>query len=126
LRGWQLCSIGEASYGMPWVMGTRALFYNKTLFARAGLDSTRPPETWDQLYDAAAAIQKLGGGFHGYGVQAGERYVLFKKFMPYAWGNGGRILTDDLTGSDFDSPRNVEALDFYLRLRQVGLIERQD
>jgi multiple sugar transport system substrate-binding protein len=59
-------------------------------------------------------------------VQAGERYVLFKKFMPFAWGNGGRILTDDLAGSDFDSPRNVEALDFYLKLRRVGLIERQD
>jgi len=126
LNGWELCSIGEASYGLPWMMGTRALFYNKTLFARAALDSTRPPETWDELYDAAAAIQKLGGNVHGYGVQAGERYVLFKKFMPFAWGNGGRILSDDLTTSEFDSPRNVEALDFYLKLRQAGIVARQE
>jgi len=125
LMGWQLCSIGEASYGVPWVLGTRALFYNKTLFARAGLDSTRPPETWDELYAAAAAIQRLGGGVHGYGVQAGERYVLFKKFMPFAWGNGGRILSDDLTTSEFDSPRNREALEFYLKLRGVGMLDRQ-
>ncbi len=126
LRGWELCSMGDRVFGIPWVMGTRALFYNKTLFARAGLDSTRPPETWDELYQAAAAIQRLGGEVRGYGVQAGERYVLFKKFMPFAWGNGGRILSDDLSTAEFDSPRNVEALAFYLSLRKVGMLERQD
>ena len=126
VRGWELCSTGDKVFGVPWVMGTRALFYNKTLFARAGLDSTRPPETWDELAEAAAAIQKLGGDVKGYGVQAGERYVLFKKFMPFAWGNGGRILSDDLKSSEFDSPRNVEALEFYLGLRRAGMMERQD
>ena len=126
LRGWELCTIGDAVYGIPWVMGTRALFYNKTLFARAGLDSTRPPETWEELRAAAAAVHRLGHGVSGYGVQAGERYVLFKKFMPFAWGNGGRILSDDLRAAVFDSPENRAALEFYLSLRPVGLMERQD
>jgi multiple sugar transport system substrate-binding protein len=124
LRGWSMCSIGDAIYGMPWVLGTRVLFYNKALFARAGLDSSRAPETWDELYAAAAAIDRLGG-VHGYGVQAPEPQVLFKKFMPFAWGNGGRVLSDDLGSSEFDSPRNVEALEFYLKLREVGLVEGQ-
>ena len=126
LRGWELCSMGGRHYGLPWVMGTRALFYNKTLFARAGLDSNRAPETWDELYDAAERIQKLGGGIHGYGVQTGEHEVLFKKFMPFAWGNGGRVLTDDLTRPDFDTARNRQALAFYLKLRAVGMLGRQD
>ena len=126
MRGWELCSIGDAVYGVPWVLGSRALFYNKTLFARAGLDSTRPPETWPELLEAATAIQKLGGDVRGYGVQAGERYVLFKKFMPFAWSNGGRILSDDLKNAAFDSPQNVEALEFYLALRKAGMMERQD
>jgi len=59
-------------------------------------------------------------------VQAGERYVLFKKFMPFAWGNGGRVLSDDLTQSEFDSRRNREALAFYVKLREVGMLGRQD
>ena len=128
LRGWELCSIGDASYGLPWVLGTRALFYNKTLFARAGLDSTRPPETWDELRDAAAAIQKLGGGVHGYGVQAGERYVLFKKFMPFAWGNGGRDPVRRSARSRRSTRRaNREALEFYLRLALGrACMDRQD
>jgi len=124
MRGWSMCSIGDAVYGMPWVLGTRALFYNKTLFARAGLDSSRAPVTWDELYAASAAIDRLGG-VHGYGVQGAEPQVLFKKFMPFAWGNGGRVLSDDLASSEFDSPRNVEALEFYLRLRDVGVVARQ-
>lgn len=126
LRGWPLCTVGDASYGLPWVLGTRALFYNKTLFVRAGLDSSHAPETWEDLTAAAAAIEKLGGGVHGYGLQSGEPHVLFKKFMPYAWGNGGRILSDDLGVAVFDSPENREALEFYLSLRDVGVMDRQE
>jgi multiple sugar transport system substrate-binding protein len=126
LRGWELCSVGDAVYGVPWVLGTRALFYNKSLFARAGLDSTRPPQTWSELHAAAEAIQKLGGEVRGFGVQTGERYVLFKKFMPFAWGNGGQILSDDLKQAAFDSPQNRDALEFYQSLREVGILERQD
>lgn len=126
LRGWEMATLGDAIYGVPWVVGTRALFYNKTLFAQAGLDSTHPPETWSQLRDAAERIQKLGGGVHGFGVQSGERNVLFKKFMPFAWGNGGTILSDDLRTATFDSPENREALDFYSSLREVGLMAHQD
>jgi multiple sugar transport system substrate-binding protein len=125
LRGWPLCSVGDAVYGIPWLLGTRALFVNTGLLARAGVDTTRLPETWDELRDAAAAVEKLGGGVHGFGVQTGEREVLFKKFMPFAWGNGGRILSDDLSSAVFDSPENREALAFYLGLREVGVIGTQ-
>ena len=114
------------SYGLPWAVGTRALFWNKTLFARAGLDTSRAPESWDELLAAAKKINKLGGGVAGYGANAGERYVLFKKFMPYAWGNGGQLLTDDGTASAFNSPENVQALEFYLALAKAGRVDRQD
>ena len=126
MRGWPLCEKDGKVFGLPWVLGTRVLFYNHTLFARAGLDSTRPPETWDELRRAAAAIQKLGGGVRGYGVQANEQYRLFKKFMPYAWGNGGDVLDSSLTASVFDSKENREALAFYLGLLPLGVMDRQD
>lgn len=126
IRGWEMCTVGDAVYGLPWVLGTRALFYNKTLFARAHLDSSRGPETWDELAHDAAAIQKLGGDVHGYGVSANDRQKLFKKFIPFAWGNGGEILSAGLDSSRFDSPENREALTFYLGLRRVGTIGMQD
>jgi multiple sugar transport system substrate-binding protein len=126
LRGWELCSMGDVIYGVPWVLETRALFYNKTLFARARLDSTRPPETWDELHRAAAAIQRLGHGVHGYGVQAGERRVLSKQVLPFLFANGGGILSDDLRRAVFDSAANVQALEFFLNLRRVGTMGRQE
>lgn len=126
LRGWEQCMVGDAIYGLPWVLGTRVLFYNKELFARAGLDSSQGPETWDDVRTAAARIQRLGNGVHGYGVSLNDRQKLFKKFMPYAWGNGGEILSAGLDSARFESPQNIEALEFYLSLRKVGTLGMQD
>lgn len=126
LRGWEQCMVGDAIYGLPWVLGTRALFYNKTLFAKAGLDSSTAPQTWAELRTAASRIQKLGGNVHGYGVSLNDKQKLFKKFMPYAWGNGGEILSAGLDSASFDSPENVAALEFYLGLRAVGTLGMQD
>jgi multiple sugar transport system substrate-binding protein len=123
---WEAARHEGRIYGLPWVVGTRALFLNQALFRQAGLDPSRPPVTWEDLIQAAARIDALGTDIHGYGLNAGERYVLFKKFMPFAWGNGGEILTPDFKRSLFDSPANVEALVFYQRLSQVSLIEKQD
>jgi multiple sugar transport system substrate-binding protein len=117
---------GGKTYGLPWLVGSRALFWNKELFAKAGIDTTRDPETWPELLEAARRVNGLGGGVAGYGANAGERYVLFKKFMPYAWSNGGALLTADGTKSAFDSPQNVEALDYYLTLAKHGRVDRQD
>jgi multiple sugar transport system substrate-binding protein len=129
LRGelghWEAATRDGRVYGLPWVVGTRALFWNKSLFRAAGLDTTRGPETWDELLHAATRLSSLPG-VKGFGLNAGERYVLFKKFMPFAWGNGGEILTADMTRSAFDSPANAEALDFYVRLAEHSLIEKQD
>jgi multiple sugar transport system substrate-binding protein len=112
-------------YGLPWVQGSRALFYNEDLFVRAGLDPDRPPQTWDELLKAAMLIDQLGDDIHGFGLNLGERYVLYKKFMAFAWGNGGGILGED--GSVvFASDENVEALEFYQALAEHSLKEKQE
>lgn len=126
LVGWDITTYRGRVYAYPWMVGTRALYLNDDLFRRAGLDPAKPPETWDDLLRAARAISERVPDAKGFGMNAGEREVLFKKFMPFAWGNGGRILSDDLARSEFDSPRNVEALAFYAGLRSAGMIERQD
>lgn len=112
-------------YGLPWLQGSRVLFYNRTLFDRAGLNADAPPETWDELLDAAKRINDLGPDIYGFGLNLGERYVLYKKFMAFAWGNGGRILDDDGTVV-FNSDENLEALRFYLELAKYSLKEKQE
>jgi multiple sugar transport system substrate-binding protein len=113
------------SYGLPWVQGSRVLFFNRELFRRAGLDPDHAPETWDELLAAAQAISGLGTAIYGFGQNIGERYVLYKKFMAFAWGNGGDVFDQD-GKVVVNSPQMVEALEFYMKLAPFSLQEKQE
>jgi multiple sugar transport system substrate-binding protein len=126
LRGWRIAEHRGRAYAIPWMLGTRALYVNTELFKRAGLDPANPPATWSDFKAAAARIDALGPDTKGFGMNSGEREVLFKKFMPFAWGNGGDILDSTLTKSLVASPQNIEALRFYLSLKPYSLLDRQE
>lgn len=126
LMMWDMATFASRRFGIPWLIGTRVLFYNRTLFRRNGLSPDSPPVTWSDLFQTARAIHRPDYGIHGFGMNAGERYVLYKKFMPFAWGNGGKILSEDHMSCLLDSPANLEALEFYLSLKPYSILERQD
>ena len=48
-------------YGVPMGTDGRVLFYNKKLFASAGLPADWQPRSWDELLSAATALKKLPG-----------------------------------------------------------------
>ncbi|HET9251570.1 MAG TPA: extracellular solute-binding protein, partial [Candidatus Eisenbacteria bacterium] len=107
LVGWNVASYRGRTYAIPWMLGTRALYRNDDLFRRAGLDPSKPVETWADLLAAARAIAERVPDAKGFGMNAGEREILFKKFMPFAWGNGGDILDPTMTKSVILSPENL-------------------
>jgi ABC-type glycerol-3-phosphate transport system substrate-binding protein len=125
VRGWELCSLGDAIYGLPWLLKTRVLVWDRALFAKAGLDTTRAPETWDELKAAATRMQKLGNGIHGFGL-ADTRRDDFVSFMTFAWGNDGELLSARLDSCRIDSPENAEALEFLVSLVPVSLVASRD
>jgi raffinose/stachyose/melibiose transport system substrate-binding protein len=47
-------------YGVPWTWGAVGMFYNKALFAQAGLDPDNPPATWDEFLAAVQALKDAG------------------------------------------------------------------
>ena len=126
LVGWDGATYRGHAYAIPWMLGTRALYINDDLFRQAGLDPETPPTTWAEVLDAARRITQKIPDAKGFGMNAGEREILFKKFMPFAWGNGGAILDSTLTRSVFNSPQNLEALRFYLSLKPYSLLDRQE
>ncbi len=126
LMMWELATYKGRIYGIPWLVGSRVLFYNRDLFKRAGLDPLHPPQTWDDLIKCARAIDALGEDIYGFGLNAGERYILYKKFMPFAWSAGGRILNHDQSRCVINSPENLEALKFYVSLKPFSVLDRQD
>ncbi|MFV9688225.1 extracellular solute-binding protein [Pantoea sp. KXB45] len=42
--------------GMPWILDTKYLYYNKAMLAKAGI--TTPPQTWQQVLDDAKIIRQ--------------------------------------------------------------------
>lgn len=122
---WEPATWQGRIYGMPWLAGTRVLFYNRQLFAQAGLDANKPPITWSEMLQAARAIHNPAQSRFGFGINAGEGHILYKKFMPFVWGNGGKII-DEAGNFTFDSPQTRAALDFHLNLKQYSYSEKQD
>lgn len=124
LRGWEVTEYRGRAYAIPWMLGTRALYYNANLLKRAGL--REPPTTWVTFKAAVERIDHSDPETKGFGMNSGEREVLFKKFMPFAWGAGGGILDSTLTHSVVASPLNIEALRYYLSLKPYSLLDRQE
>lgn len=109
-------------YGYPWVLSTRILFYNKELFKKAGLDPELPPRTWDELYDAAKKISALGDDIYGFGIKVGG-YTTWQTFLPFAWSNGGKVLSDDWKKSAVDSTEFINALKYVQSLTHFSMID---
>ena len=126
LVGWELAGDRGRAYAIPWMLGTRALYWNGDLFRRAGLDPAKGPGTWADLARAARQVSERVPDAKGFGMNAGEREILFKKFMPFAWGNGGDILDSNRARSVLSSRQNLEALQFYLSLKPYSLLDRQE
>ncbi|CBG73390.1 MULTISPECIES: ABC transporter substrate-binding protein [Streptomyces] len=111
-----LANAGEmdrAQYGLPFTASTRLLYYNKDLFARAGL---KPPKTWDQLQSAARAL-KAQGVKYPIAVPLGPEEAEAETLMWLLAGDGG--YTDSTNRYDIASPANVATLT-WLKENLVG------
>lgn len=122
---WEPATIGGKIFGFPWILDTRVLFYNKDLMKKAGLDPNKPPESWDELLHCCKAINKLKPEAYGFGTNSAEPHRLYKKFLPFFWASGGKILSDDQRESEINSSEGVQALEFYKKLTQNGMIDTQ-
>ncbi|ULR50383.1 ABC transporter substrate-binding protein [Streptomyces deccanensis] len=102
-----LANAGEmdrAQYGMPFTASTRLLYYNKGLFASAGLE---PPTTWDELLEDARVL-KARGVKYPIAVPLGPEEAEAETLMWLLAGDGG--YTDSTNRYDIASAANVATL----------------
>ncbi len=110
--GWQ----GQ-TFAIPIQSTSYALFYNKALFREAGLDPERPPETWDELEDAARRLTRRGP--NGRLTQVGfvPDYGNLPTTQLMAWQQDAVFLSPDGRTVTLDTPPMRQALgwiaDFY-------------
>lgn len=103
----RLAAAGEVDstqYGMPFAASTRLLFYNKTLFTKAGLT---PPKTWAELAADAAAL-KAAGVKYPYALPLGSEEAQAETMQWLLSGGGG--YTEDIGTYGIDSAANVDTL----------------
>jgi multiple sugar transport system substrate-binding protein len=98
-------------YGMPDLSSARAFFYNKALFAKAGIAA--PPTTWAEFEDDAKKITALGNGAIGYALPLGPEEAQ-GEFSIWTVNNGGAW--KDGAGWAINSAKNVETLEFMKKL----------
>src|ERR671937_769485 len=102
---------------LPVSTNNLALFYNKDLFQKAGLNPNQPPKTWDQLRADAKKIAALGNGIQGFEIYTQPGEGLTWQLQPYIWQAGGDFLTHHYTKPGFNNAAGRKALGFL-----VGLI----
>jgi multiple sugar transport system substrate-binding protein len=100
-------------YGMPFTTSSRTLFYNKKLFAAAGI--TAAPQTWADVEADAAKIKKLGKV--GFGLPLGAEEAQAESLL-WMLGDSGGYQTDGKY--TINSTANVEAFTFLKGLVSAG------
>lgn len=108
-------------YGMPDLASARALFYNKDLFAKAGIAA--PPKTWAEFTDDAKKISALGDGNVGYAMPLGPEEAQ-AEFSIWLVNNGGDWKTNGKWS--INSDKNLATLQFLRKLAVVDLVTQNN
>ena len=80
-------------YGVPLYADVSALFYNKELFEKAGLDPNKPPTSLGELREYADKITALGGEVKGYFLPGSCAGCNIFTVGPLLWASGVKIET---------------------------------
>jgi multiple sugar transport system substrate-binding protein len=102
------------AYGIPFTTSTRAMYYNKKIFAAVGISA--PPTTWAQLQADAAKIKAKG--YIGYGMPLGTEEAQAELLLWFLGNGGGYVNSADQYV--INSAQNIQTLDFMKQLAAAG------
>ncbi|MBN1898293.1 MAG: sugar ABC transporter substrate-binding protein [Spirochaetes bacterium] len=103
-------------YGLPGSFTTGVIFYNKDLFAQAGINPPLASLSWNQILDLAKKLtvrEKLSQGDQVNEVVKQFGLVLeYYDWITFIWQNGGKIFTPDKKRCIISSGKAVTAINF--------------
>ncbi|KZE73756.1 ABC transporter substrate-binding protein [Paenibacillus elgii] len=117
-------------YAIPTAVRTLALFYNKDLFTKAGLDPGKPPATWTELVDTAKKLteQDKNGQYVVEGLAwqpNAQLHHWYRDALVYQ--AGGKDISDDRRKILWaDSPAGLEAFKYLIDLSLVHKVGTKD
>jgi raffinose/stachyose/melibiose transport system substrate-binding protein len=101
-----LYNVDGVQYGIPFNLGMVGFWYNKDLFAQAGIDA--PPATWDEFLEDVQALKDAG--ITPIAVGAGDKWPAHFYYSYLMIREGGEAAMAEVTETlDFNTPEFVEA-----------------
>ena len=104
-------------YSIPFQRSTEIVYYNKDAFKEVGLDPETPPTTWDELADDAVKLTSDKRNGVGIALNSGSAQWTFTGFCLQNSVDAKNLMSEDGKKVYFNTPENVEALQFWLDLQ---------
>ena len=127
---WREAVYEGGSYGVPYSIDTRALYYNEDHLRRAGYvdgdGDVVPPRTWDELreYTRRLTLRNADGRITrlGFAPSYGNSWLYIYGFL-----NGGSFMSDDGKTVMLNSPEVADALAYMSELyADIGGVDSAD
>src|SRR6516225_6628961 len=113
-------------YGVPLYADVSALFYNKDLFEKAGLDPNKPPTSLPELRADADKITALGGDIKGYYLPGSCAGCNIFTVGPLMWASGAKIEAKDAGDEPLVGDGVAKVLQFERDMVKAGNVHASD
>ncbi|MBL8661630.1 MAG: ABC transporter substrate-binding protein [Candidatus Odyssella sp.] len=109
---------GGKTWGVPFQRSTIVMYWNKDAFKEAGLDPEKPPQTWAELVSMGQKLTKRDdkGNVTQWGIQIPSSGFPYWLFQALTTQNDVRLMNEAGTKTNYDDPKVVEALQFWVDL----------
>lgn len=108
---WQLGTVNEKVYGVPWIGHSMGLIYNKRLLEAAGVDPADIKSPYD-LVDACIEVEKNTDA-KGIGLVGADHNDVSWMVNQFVYGFGGSLVSPDGTQVTVNSENTKNAIEFY-------------
>ncbi|OTP10288.1 extracellular solute-binding protein [Enterococcus sp. 10A9_DIV0425] len=98
--------VDDQQYFIPMQVQGMYMYWNKDLFKQAGLDDATPPTTWKELTEMAPKLANSEKNVSGFVFNKDGTAPLYNWMLA----NGGKLVNEDYTKSEFASPENLKTL----------------
>lgn len=101
-----LGKVDGKQYFIPMQVQGMYMFWNKDIFKDAGMDENNPPRTWEDLAKVSPKLANQGKNISGFIFNKDGTAPLCNWMLA----NGGKLVNDDYTKSEFASKENLKTL----------------
>lgn len=108
--------VDDKLYGLPYLRSTPLLYLNKTMLKEAGLDPAGP-KNWTEFEEYA---RKLTVKDKRVGITLPVDIWFYEAFVAQS---GGKMISDDGKKAEFSAEPGIEALKFWLKLKEEGVMK---